>query len=72
MSEYIKISQVISALLYTGIGLALFFVAFEIVDKVTPYKLWEEVIKNQNRALAIVIGAISLGISLIIAAAIHG
>ena len=72
MSEYIKMSQVISALLYTGLGLVLFFVSFEIVDKTTPYKLWEEIIKNQNRALATVIGAISIGISLIIAAAIHG
>ena len=39
---------------------------------ITTYKLWKEIIEERNSALAIVVGAMSLGICLIIAAAIHG
>jgi uncharacterized membrane protein YjfL (UPF0719 family) len=37
----------------------------------TPYDLWKEIAQERNLALAILIGALSLGISVIIAAAIH-
>jgi putative membrane protein len=42
-----------------------------IIDKVTPYDLWLELIEKQNVALGIVVGAMSLGICPIVAAAIH-
>jgi uncharacterized membrane protein YjfL (UPF0719 family) len=37
----------------------------------TPYSLWREIVEKQNTALAILIGLVSLGIGVIIAAAIH-
>jgi uncharacterized membrane protein YjfL (UPF0719 family) len=42
-----------------------------IIDKITPYDLWGEIVERQNQALALVIAAMSLGICIIIAAAIH-
>jgi uncharacterized membrane protein YjfL (UPF0719 family) len=33
--------------------------------------LWKELIDDQNTALAILVGALALGISIIVAAAIH-
>jgi uncharacterized membrane protein YjfL (UPF0719 family) len=46
-------------------------VAFFVLDKLTPYHLWNEIVHQHNLALAILIGSLSLGLCLIIAAAIH-
>lgn len=58
------------AILFSFIGLVIYGVGFYIFDRLTPYKLWEEIIKERNQALAIVVGAASIGISIIIAAAV--
>ena len=55
------------AWLYTGI----FWLCFILVDKITPYDLWREIVEKQNKALAMVVAAMCLGISIIVAAAIH-
>ena len=47
-------------------------VHYSIVDKITPYKLWEELVEHKNVALAIVVGAMCISIGNIVAAAIHG
>ena len=65
-------SNIAGAILYSAIGLAVFLGAFVAMDKATPYDLWQEICQKQNRALAIVVGSISLGICIIIASAIHG
>ena len=59
-------------LLYALMGIIIFWVAFIIIDKITPYDLWREIVEKQNKALAMVVAAMSLGISIIVAAAIHG
>ena len=60
------------SILYALIGVLIFWLCFVIIDKLTPYKLWEELVDNQNVELALVVAAMSLGISIIVAAAIHG
>ena len=50
---------------------AVFWLCFVIIDKITPYDLWGEIVEKQNVALALVVAAMSLGICVIIAAAIH-
>ena len=52
--------------------MVVFWVSFIVIDKLTPYNLWEELVEKQNMALGMVVAAMSLGISLIVAAAIHG
>ena len=47
-------------------------VGFFLIDKLTPYNLWEELVKEKNVALAIVVGCVSIGLCLIIAAAVLG
>jgi putative membrane protein len=59
------------AIVYSAVGLALFGAGFYTFDRLTPYRLWDELIKEKNVALAIVVGAASIGISLIISAAVH-
>lgn len=62
----------VNSLVYTVVGVAIFWIAFLIVDKITPYNLWKELVEEKNVALAIVVGAMCLGIAIIVGAAIHG
>jgi len=68
----INISFVANAVVFAFLGVIIFWVSFQVIDLMTPYKLWKEIIEEKNSSLAIVVGAMSLGICLIIAAAIHG
>ncbi len=70
--EWLKPAAFFGSILYALIGVAVFWLSFLILDKLTPYKLWEELVEKQNMALGIVVAATSLGISIIVAAAIHG
>lgn len=62
---------VASSVLYAFIGIVVFAVSFVVVDKLTPYDLWKELVEKKNTALAIVVGMVALGICIIVAAAIH-
>jgi uncharacterized membrane protein YjfL (UPF0719 family) len=64
--------QIVSnSVLFALLGVILFVAIFVIIDKVTPYHLWKELVEKQNTALAIVVGFFALGICVIVAAAIH-
>lgn len=69
--EWLKPAAAFGSILYAVIGVAIFWICFIIVDKITPYNLWEEIVGKQNRALGLVVAAMCLGISIIVAAAIH-
>ena len=60
-----------AAIVFALLGIAVFVGAFVVLDRLTPYRLWKEIIDDHNTALAILIGAIALGLSIIVAAAIH-
>jgi putative membrane protein len=64
-------APMVAALVYSVIGLAIFAVAFVLVDRLTPYQLWKEIIDEHNTALAIIVGAVAIGISIIISSAIR-
>ena len=71
MLGYVNLGFVVNAVVFALLGVIIFWLSFIVIDKLTPYQLWKELIEEQNTALAIVVGAMSLGICLIIAAAIH-
>jgi putative membrane protein len=62
----------LNSLVYSALGVAIFWIAFLVIDKLTPYHLWKELVEEKNVALAIVVGAMCLGIAVIVGAAIHG
>lgn len=62
---------ILNSLIYALLGVVIFIISFIIVDKLTPYDLWKQLVEEKNIALAIVLGAAALGICVIIAAAIH-
>jgi uncharacterized membrane protein YjfL (UPF0719 family) len=61
----------LNAVVYAALGILIFVCFFILVDKMTPYHLWNEIVNKQNMALAIMVGAMSVGVCIIIAAAVH-
>ena len=70
--EWLKPAAFLGSILFALIGVIIFWLSFVIIDKITPYDLWLEIVEKQNVALALVVAAMALGICLIVAAAIHG
>lgn len=70
--EWLKPGVFVGSIVFALIGVVLFWLCFVIVDKITPYDLWGEIVEKQNLALAVVVAAMCLSIGLIVAAAIHG
>jgi uncharacterized membrane protein YjfL (UPF0719 family) len=70
--ELLKPAAFVASILFALIGVIIFWLCFIIIDKLTPYNLWQELVEKQNLALGVVVAAMCLGISIIVAAAIHG
>jgi len=70
MTEFHPIT-ILNASIFAILGIVIFIAAFAIVDWITPYKLWEEIVEEKNLALAVMVGCMSIGMCVIIAAAIH-
>ena len=65
-------SQLLAAIIFSVVGVLVFFGSLWVMDKLTPFSLYREIGEEHNSALAIIVGSIILGISIIIAAAILG
>ena len=70
--EWLKPGVIVGSILFALIGVAIFWICFVIVDKLTPYHLWDEIVEKKNVALAIVVGSMCIAIGMIVAAAVHG
>ena len=70
--EWLKPGVFFGSMLFAVMGVVIFWIAFVIIDKLTPYNLWEELVEKQNLAQGMVVAAMCLGISIIVAAAFHG
>ena len=70
--EWLRPAAFLGSILFALIGVVVFWLCFIIVDKITPVDMWREIVEKQNVALGLVVASMSLGISLIVAAAIHG
>lgn len=70
--EWFKSGAFLSSILYALTGVVIFWLSFVIIDKITPYNLWKQLVEEKNVALAIVVGAMCLGIAIIVAASVHG
>ena len=69
MSNHL-VEQVVSSLVFSGLGLVMFGISFMIIKAVLPFSLRKEIEEDQNTALGIVMGSVILGLAIIIAAAI--
>ena len=65
--------NVLSALVFSGIGLAVYTLGFIILSLLTPkVHIWREINEEKYVAIAIFVGSIALGIAIIISAAVRG
>jgi uncharacterized membrane protein YjfL (UPF0719 family) len=66
------LAHLAAAAIYSAIGMGIFGLGIWIVNKVTPFSLRKELEEDQNVAVAILVGSMIIGISIIIASAILG
>jgi uncharacterized membrane protein YjfL (UPF0719 family) len=65
------LGSLLNALVYAVFGVFILVLSFWVLDKLTPFHLWKEVVEKQNVAVAVLAGLMGLGIAIIIASAVH-
>ena len=70
--EHSLISSLANSLAFSLLGILVFAASFFLIAKALPFSLRKEIEEDQNTALAILIAAVILGLSIIIAAAVGG
>ncbi len=68
--EWLRPAAFFGSVLFALVGVLIFWICFVIIDKLTPYDLWAEIVEEKNLALAIVVGAMCIAIGLIVSAAV--
>ena len=66
----VHLSEVISTLIYCGIGFLFFVVAYFLMELIMPFPVRKEIEEDQNIALGVIIGCMIIGLAIIIASAI--
>ncbi len=66
------IRELVGSTIFSIVGILILVGSFLIIDKLTPGSLWKELIEEHNTAIAILLGAAAIGISMIISAAMLG
>lgn len=64
--------HLLAAIVFAFVGLVCLVLSIWIAGKLSPIPLRKELEEDQNTAVAVILGAMILGMSIIIAAAIHG
>jgi putative membrane protein len=64
-------SNFVAAVVFALLGVVLFVVAFMVFDKITPGRIWKELLDDQNVALGNLMAGVAIALAIIIAAAIH-
>ncbi|MES2888248.1 MAG: DUF350 domain-containing protein [Pseudomonadota bacterium] len=70
--EWLKPGVFVGSALFALLGVMVFWLCFVVIDKLTPYNLWAELVEKKNIALAIVVGSMCIAIGLIVSASMHG
>ena len=70
--EIIDVAAIASAAIYSVLGLLMFGLFWLLIVWLTPFSIRKEIEDDQNTSLGIILGAVIIGISLIISAAVAG
>ena len=68
----IDASHLIATLVYAVMGIVIFALAYKVAEKLLPFDLTKELSVDDNTAVGVLMGAIMIGLAIIIAAAMHG
>jgi putative membrane protein len=71
MLQDLRPLAMLSTVVYSVIGLALFGLAFLLMVKISPFSIRKEIEKDQNVALAIIVGSVFVSLAIIIQAAMR-
>ena len=66
------IRPIVDSLIYAVLGAGILVVSFWVITKLSPFSVKKEIEEDQNTSLGIIIGAVIIGLSMIISAAIKG
>jgi uncharacterized membrane protein YjfL (UPF0719 family) len=69
--EKLELSGALSALVYAGLGIAIFFLVLSLIEVATKYSVNKKIVQEGNVALAIVLGSIVIALGMIISSAIR-
>ena len=72
MEGLINLKYVVGSIVYSLLGILILCMGFLVIDRITSHGLWRSITKDSNVAMAIVIAGFTIGVSMIIASAIHG
>ena len=64
------LAEVVATIVYTVLGLVLLGISWKAIEWMTPFSLRKEIEDDQNLAIAVLIGALFISVSLIIGAVI--
>lgn len=70
-SMHLNIGGMLSTVVYSLIGLALFGLALLLMVKIAPFSIRKEIEEDQNTALGIIIGSVFISLAIIIQAAMR-
>ena len=70
--DILSLRPIVNSLVFSLLGIIILLVSYFIIEKLTPENTWKELVQKNNTAVAIVLGALIIGMSMIISAAIHG
>lgn len=64
--------QLLAVIVFSLVGIIVFLGCLYLIERLTPFSIHREIIDEHNTSVGIVIGAIIIGMSLIISAAVVG
>ena len=64
--------HLLAAVVFSLVGVAVLAICFLLMNKLSPFSIKKEIEEDHNVALAVIMGAVIIGMSIIIAAAIQG
>ena len=70
--EMFDVAALANAAIYSVLGLLIFGLVWMLIVWLTPFSIRKEIEDDQNTSLGIILGAVIIGISLIISAAVSG
>jgi len=72
LAAVLDLNALLAAIIYSVAGVGMFAAAFWVIIRIAPFSIRKEIEEDQNTALGIIIGAVFIGIAVIIGAAISG
>jgi putative membrane protein len=70
--EIFDVAALANAAIYSVLGLLIFGVFWLLIVWLTPFSIRKEIEDDQNTSLGIILGAVIIGIAMIISAAVAG